>query len=100
MNAHYVVWGTSDNNGRDKSLLDFIVSSQLLICNTGNESTFLNKVRKEVIGITLCSFSASRLIYGWHLSDEPTLSDHRHILFRIYRLVLPEVFFRNLRMTD
>lgn len=95
--AHNDVWGKSDTNGRGISVLDFIVSRELLNCNSGNEPTFLNRFRKKVIDITLCCLVVTCLIHGLHVSNEPTLSDHRHIIFRISSLELAEVAFRNLR---
>ncbi len=99
-NSHNVVWGSSDTNVRGKLLLDYIVSSKLEICNIGNEPTFMTRVRKEVIDITLCSFSVTRLISNWHVSGEPSLSDHKHIVFNISNIELSQVLFRNPRRTD
>ncbi|KAH1010947.1 hypothetical protein HUJ04_000397 [Dendroctonus ponderosae] len=51
--------------------------------STGNEPTFVTTVRREVIDITICSDRTSELIRDWHVSDTPSLSDHRYIRFYI-----------------
>lgn len=54
---------TLNTNGRCKSLLDLVVSSELLICTSGNDPTFLNRVRKNIIDITLCSVSVAHFTH-------------------------------------
>jgi hypothetical protein len=82
-NAHSIVWGSTNNNARGTQLLDFINTTNLHIMNRGNEPTFVNRIRKEVINITLASRGLANEIEGWHVSKEPSLSDHRRIFFRL-----------------
>jgi len=81
---HIILCGGSTNcNGRGESLLEFLNSSNLEILNWGNEATFYNASRQEVIDITLGSYGLLQSITGWEVSWEPSLSDHRHILFTL-----------------
>jgi len=77
-NAHHTACGSTNCNGRGESLLEFLNSSNLEIPNRGNESTFCNVSRQEVIDITLGSYGLLESITGWEVSREPSLSDHRH----------------------
>ncbi|XP_031328458.1 uncharacterized protein LOC116159584 [Photinus pyralis] len=49
----------------------------------GETPTFVTSRRQEVIDLTLGSFSIAHMISNWRVSDEPSLSDHRHILFQL-----------------
>uniref|UniRef100_A0A1B6HZ26 Endonuclease/exonuclease/phosphatase domain-containing protein n=1 Tax=Homalodisca liturata TaxID=320908 RepID=A0A1B6HZ26_9HEMI len=39
-------------------------------------------------------------MHGWHVSDEPSLSDHAHICFKIGEQMLEKVQYRNPRNTN
>ena len=77
-NAHHTACGSTNCNGTGESLLEFLNSSNLEIPNRGNESTFCNVSRQEVIDITLGSYGLLESITGWEVSRKPSLSDHRH----------------------
>jgi hypothetical protein len=79
--------------------MEFLDSSNLVILNRGNEATFSNASRQEVTDITLGSFGLLEMITGWEVSSEPSLSDHRHILFTL-RGSLPVTLIRNPRSTN
>jgi hypothetical protein len=55
--------------------------------NPGNESIFCSGGRLEVIDITLGSFGHLEIVIGSKVSSEPSLSDHRHILFTLHGYV-------------
>ena len=100
-NAHHMVWGSTDINSRGEKLLEFILESNLEIMNKGNEPTFVNAVRGEVIDLTLANRKASDLVKKWHVSAEPTLSDHRYIRFDIESEEVTTLLAdRNPRKTD
>lgn len=80
-NAHHTVWGSTDINSRGEGLLEFLSSNNVDICNNGNKATFVNAIREEVLDLTLCSPTISDKIVNWHVSDETSLSDHKHIVF-------------------
>ena len=51
--AHRTIWGSSDINKRDESLLDIILINKLNICNSGDEPAFITALRKEFFDVTL-----------------------------------------------
>jgi hypothetical protein len=82
-NAHHSMWGSTNCNRRGEALVEFLNSTNLEILNRGNEPTFCSRGRLEVIDITLGSFRLRESIIRWKVSLEPSLSDHRHILFTL-----------------
>jgi len=46
-NAHHTQWGCPNSNDRGKSLFDFILNSNLFLCNRGNVPTFITKASKR-----------------------------------------------------
>jgi hypothetical protein len=79
--------------------VEFLGTSSLEILNQGNEPTFYNGYRSEVIDITLGSIGLLENIESWEVSNEPSLSDHRHILFTLRGSLLVRLV-RNPRGTD
>ena len=71
----------------------------LEILNRGNEPTFYTSVRQEVIDITLESYGLLDSITDWEVSSEPSLSDHRYILFPLWGSMLV-LLIRNPRGTN
>ena len=98
-NAHHTAWGSTNCNGKGESLMEFLNSSNLEILNQGNESTFCSGGRQEVIDITLGSYVLLESITGWEVSLEPSLSDHRHILFTLWGSI-PVPLIRSPRGTN
>lgn len=68
-NAHHFAWGSTDINPRGENLFEFIMSTELMILNIGNKPTLKNKLRKEVLDISLCSPSLFPLIFTWNVTD-------------------------------
>jgi hypothetical protein len=97
--VHHTAWGSTKCNGRGEALKEFLSSSNLEIFNRGNEPTFCTSVRQEVIGITLGSYRLLDSIADWEVSLEPSLSDHRHILFTLQGST-PVLLIRNPRGTN
>jgi len=91
-NAYHNAWVSTNCNGRGESLLEFLNSSNLEILNRGNESTFFNASRKEVIGISLGSYGLLESITGWEVSRETSSSDH--MMFTL-RGSVPSLMIRN-----
>jgi hypothetical protein len=79
--------------------VEFLNSSNLEVLNKGNEPTFCNVSRWEVIDITLGTYELLDSIMEWEVSLEPSPSDHRHILFTL-RGSVPVPMVRNPRATD
>jgi hypothetical protein len=82
-NAHHTAWGSTNCNGRGEALIDFLNSLNLEILNRGNEPIFCTGSKQEMIDITLESYGLLESITGCEVSLEPSLSDHRHILFTL-----------------
>lgn len=99
-NAHHTVWGSTDINSRGECLLDYLCSSNIDICNKGNEPTFSNAIRQEVLDLTLCNAAIYDKISNWHVSEETSLSDHKHIMFEWSGGDYPRIAFRNPRKTN
>lgn len=81
-NAHHFAWGSTNINPRGDSLFEFIVATDLMIINIG-KPTFRNKLRKEVLDITLCSEEILLSIREWEVSDLIMTSDHECITFKL-----------------
>jgi hypothetical protein len=79
--------------------MEFLASSNLNILNYGNELTFVVCNRKEVIDLTLGTNKIGDLVSNWHVSDEPSSSDHRYICFQIGNITKNYVTFRNPKRT-
>jgi hypothetical protein len=82
-NAHHSAWGSTNCNSREEALVEFLNTTTLDFLNRGNEPTFCSGGRLEVIDITLGSLRFLDSFIGWEVSSEPSLSDHRHILFTL-----------------
>jgi hypothetical protein len=98
-NCHHTVWGSANCNDRGVALVEFLNSTNLEILNRGNEPTFCNSRSVEVLDITLGSCELLERIKDWEVSSEPSLSDHRHIMFKLVGSV-PASCFRDLRSTN
>jgi len=96
-NSNNMMWGSTNCN--DKALLEYLNSSNLAILNQGNDSTYCSAGRLEVFEITLWSFGLLESFKGWEVSSEPSLLDHRHILFTLEGSV-PVYLIRNPRGTN
>jgi hypothetical protein len=98
--AHHTLWGSTGDNPRGESLMEYLVSSNLNILNHGNKPTFVVSNRLEVIDLTLGTKEIVNLVTNWHVSDETSLSDHRYICFQIANILINQVSYRNSRKTN
>lgn len=99
-NAHHLTWGSTNTNARGESVLQFIMQHNLDILNVGNKPTFVTSRRKEVIDITVATTNVARTVKNWHVSDEVSFSDHRHICFEMTGNELIKETYRNPRKTN
>jgi len=99
-NAHHVVWGSSDTNRRGRRLLEYLGINNLEILNQGNTPTFVIARRQEVIDITCSTVSMQQYIQNWRVSDEDSMSDHRHIRFEILSQKIERKLYRNPKKTN
>jgi hypothetical protein len=63
--------------------VEYLNSTNFEILNQDNDPTFCNGLRLEVIDITLGSFGLLGRVKSWEVSSEPSLLDHRYILFTL-----------------
>jgi hypothetical protein len=98
-NAHHSVWSSTNCSSRGEALVEFLNTTNLEILNRGKEPTFCSGGRSEVIDVTLGSLMLLESIMGWDVSSEPSLSDHRYIMFTL-RGSVPVRLIRNLRGTN
>ena len=82
-NSHNECWGSTDTNTHGEKLLEYLATTQMHICNSGNKATFSNSVRKEAIDITLASNHIIDKVENWLVSDRETFSDHHMIEFSL-----------------
>jgi hypothetical protein len=73
MQMHATYYAT---NTRGESLMEYLVTLNLNILNQGNEPTIIIFNRKEVTDFTLGANEIGNLVRHWHVSDEPSMSDH------------------------
>ncbi|CAF4935806.1 unnamed protein product [Pieris macdunnoughi] len=82
-NAHHTLWGNANTNARGENMLNFILSNNLILANSGSEPTFINARSQTIIDLTLITVGLSDQIHDWHVSSELSCSDHRWIRFAI-----------------
>lgn len=99
-NSHHTIWGSSNINRRGEELVQYLLSTDLLILNRGGKPTFVNKLRKECLDITLASNGLSELVDSWRVTDEETFSDHKLIKFNLNGCFPNRKPYRNPRKTD
>lgn len=99
-NAHHLAWGSTNINMRGERLFEFIVTTELTILNVGNTPTFINKLRREVLDITVCTHDIALSIKEWKVSDHILTSDHECITFNLILDHLPPILFRNPASAD
>ncbi len=84
--------GSSDINPRGEGLCEYLMAKGLLVQSKEKAPTFITRVKQKVLDLTRCSIGVQRIIYDWRMSDEPSLLDHRYIL---YRIGTPQVLLRD-----
>ena len=82
-NAHHTSWGSRDINSRGDELMEFLAATSLQWCNLGNKPTFRVANRSEVLDLTLINQAMVNRVRDWHVSDNPSLSDHAYIRFKV-----------------
>lgn len=99
-NAHHTVWGSTNINARGECLLNYLLGVEFMVNNVGSEPTFVTRVRREVLDLTISSVLLSNKITNWRVSSEPSCSDHRHIQFSIDLGYNPVTQYRDPRRLD
>jgi len=63
--------------------MEYLVRTNLNIVNRGNDPTFVISKGKEVRDLTLRNDKICDLVTNWHVSDEPSFSDHRYRVLQV-----------------
>ena len=100
-NSHHALWGCEYNNKRGESLVDYILSNDLHVINTGSKPTFQVKNRSQILDITLASTNMLDHIENWKVTDRITVSDHKQIEYELLTEVKIKMReYRNIKKTD
>lgn len=99
-NSHHTAWGSTNINKRGQALVEFLNTNDLITLNIGSKATFVNRIREEVLDITICSENLIDEIQEWRVSDEHSFSDHLYIRFKIARPPPNPISFRNKAKTN
>ncbi len=99
-NAHHTVWGCQDINIRGRTLLEYLMTTDLEIINQGHSPTYVGMGHQSIIDLTLASQQIAGEVLEWHVSREDSMSDHRHIYYHLQIDAIAPVYRRNPRSTD
>jgi len=80
--------------------MEYLVRSNLNAVNQGNDPTFVISKRKEVRDLTLRTDKIWDLVTNWHVSDEPSLSDHRYRVSQVGDLEVTRSTYHNPKRTN
>ena len=68
-NSHHITWGSTNINKRGQALVEYLNTNDLITLNIGNKATFVNKIREEVLDITICSENLINDVHEWRVSS-------------------------------
>ena len=101
VNAHHTLWGSTNVNNRGETLLEYILSTNLIILNRGNTPTYKNVTRGEVLDMTLATLNICDKILDWKVEDWDFGSDHIPITFRLdHKFSEMTDEYRNVKQTN
>lgn len=85
LNSKNVVWGGRIDDDRGTLLLEFFLASSLNVLNNSYSlPTFETQNGRSWIDLFVTSTSLVLQCRNWEVLEEPSLSDHRYIVFSIY----------------
>lgn len=96
-NAHHEAWKDKKTDPRGELILEFILTNNLILLNEGSVPTYKSGESETIIDLTMASGGISKFIRTWRVSLEPSLSDHRYLIFRIENLAIKPNTYRNPR---
>jgi len=92
--------GKYKHQRKGELLYDYLLQSNLFMCNKGNDQTFITRNRRELLDITLISHPLLNQVEAWKEGIEHSFSDHRYIEFTISLDCPPAENITNLRLTN
>lgn len=99
-NAHNTIWGNKNNNARGNNLLNYLMTEDLHLHNTGDEFTYSQNDAKTIIDLTITNHGARNLIDNWKVVTEEIFSDHRAISYDLKILQTKDNKIRIKKRTD
>lgn len=99
-NAHNKVWGSVNDNDRGERLLEILLRKDLVAVNVGDEPTWVTRVSRQVLDLTIAIEWVASRVRNWKVSDEETGLDHRMICFELQIPELEDKKYRNPKSTD
>jgi exonuclease III len=78
-NAHNLIWGSSHNSSRGKTIESIIDRNNLIILNTGHPTYFQSNAHPSAIDLSICTSNISTKIH-WNICNNSMGSDHHPIL--------------------
>jgi len=99
-NSQHTQRGSTNTNERGELLYDYLLQSNLFICNKGNDPTFITRNRREVLDITMISDPLLNQLEAWKVGIEHSFSDHRYIEFTLSLDCPPAENITNLGLTN
>ena len=92
--------GSSDIKPQGEDLLAYCSSADLNFCNVGNKPAFRTKMREDVLDLTSVNRCVCDRVFGWHVSNVLSFSDHMYIRFQVKsRIQKPAKMLRNVLRT-
>jgi hypothetical protein len=92
--------GSSNINNNGGFLFNFIMANDLDIMNKSNRPTFVTSNGHKVTDIIIAIIYVGNFVKNWHVPEEVSCSDHRHIQFNITGFKNVLEFYCNLSRTD
>src|SRR5690606_15463131 len=80
-NAQNESWGSTKDNQRGESLLNYLVANNLITLNVGSRPTFITRSRREVLDVTMGTPKTGVMVSNWRVLDKNSGSDHAYIEF-------------------
>jgi hypothetical protein len=80
-NAHSVLWGSQETNGRGEEWEDFVLENELTIENVSPSLPTFENEQGHISHIDVTLTKGVNLVKGWKVWDGPMVSDHREIHF-------------------
>lgn len=99
-NAKSRLWGSEIEDDRGRNLVEFLVSQDLYIINTGKEPTFVQGSKRSIIDLTIVSRDLLDEVTKWRVDKSVSGSDHRYILFELSHDTQCHQQVRNKRKTN
>lgn len=82
-NAKSPLWGSPIEDRRGSILAEWMARMNLMVMNVGNKPTFQRDASQSIIDITIAKERAGRLVSGWRVLEEETLSLHNYIRYDV-----------------